>query len=292
MTIRFRCRCGEPLRADDDEAGERIRCRVCDKLNTVPDGEDDDGEPRRRSRGGRSSHSSGAGLYLAIGGGLFLMCVIAGLVFAFARPSRSAAEESLLGEWEPDPQAAGGNLGFNNKLSFRADHSYQITLFVEINGRWEVVTRDGNRLTVRLVHQVMGLDQDNPPTATITVIDPDHLEFTANEKPVQLNGRFRRVGTGPPAPRLPPPMRPNPFPNGPPVDPNRGLPIDPNAPVAPIPQGGLDVGVVPDCEVHWGGAWFKAKVMKVENDRWFIHYVGWANTWDEWVGKDRIRFLK
>jgi hypothetical protein len=58
------------------------------------------------------------------------------------------------------------------------------------------------------------------------------------------------------------------------------------------PPGGLDQGMKPDCQVLWGSTWFDAKILKKENDRWFIHYVGWGNNWDEWVGKERIRFNK
>jgi hypothetical protein len=54
----------------------------------------------------------------------------------------------------------------------------------------------------------------------------------------------------------------------------------------------LDAGVKPDCEVEWQGQWWDAKVLKEENGRWYIHYIGYDSSWDEWVGKDRIRFKK
>jgi hypothetical protein len=58
----------------------------------------------------------------------------------------------------------------------------------------------------------------------------------------------------------------------------------------------LDVGVKPDCLTEWRGTWFPAKVVKREmldgKQRYFIHYLGYDNTWDEWVGSDRVRFLK
>jgi hypothetical protein len=54
----------------------------------------------------------------------------------------------------------------------------------------------------------------------------------------------------------------------------------------------LDPGMKPDCEVEWQGTWWDAKVMKKEKDRWYIHYVGWGKEWDEWVGKERIKFKK
>ena len=48
----------------------------------------------------------------------------------------------------------------------------------------------------------------------------------------------------------------------------------------------------PDCTVEWRGSWYDAKVLQAEKDRWFIHYVDDDDSWDEWVGKDRIRFKK
>jgi hypothetical protein len=50
--------------------------------------------------------------------------------------------------------------------------------------------------------------------------------------------------------------------------------------------------VKPDCMVEWRGRWYDAKVLQAEKDRWFIHYVDDDDSWDEWVGKDRIRFKK
>ena len=45
----------------------------------------------------------------------------------------------------------------------------------------------------------------------------------------------------------------------------------------------------PDCKVEWQGTWYDAKVLKTEKDRWLIHYIGYDESWDEWVKKDRIR---
>ena len=50
--------------------------------------------------------------------------------------------------------------------------------------------------------------------------------------------------------------------------------------------------VKPDCKVEWKGAWYDAKVLETEKDRWFIHYVGYEDFWDEWVKQDRIRLTK
>ena len=48
--------------------------------------------------------------------------------------------------------------------------------------------------------------------------------------------------------------------------------------------------VKPDCKVKWEGQWYDAKVLQAEKDRWLIHYIGDDESWDEWVGKERIRF--
>ncbi len=48
--------------------------------------------------------------------------------------------------------------------------------------------------------------------------------------------------------------------------------------------------VKPDCKVQWRGRWYDAKVLRAEEGRWFIHYIDDDDSWDEWVGKDRIRF--
>ena len=46
----------------------------------------------------------------------------------------------------------------------------------------------------------------------------------------------------------------------------------------------------PDCKVKWRGAWYDAKVLKKKPGYWYIHYVDDDDSWDEWVGPDRIRF--
>jgi RNA polymerase sigma factor (sigma-70 family) len=58
----------------------------------------------------------------------------------------------------------------------------------------------------------------------------------------------------------------------------------------PMAQAQLDVGMKPDCSVEWKENWYPAKILKKEKDRWLIHYIGYEKSWDEWVGKDRIKF--
>jgi hypothetical protein len=44
-------------------------------------------------------------------------------------------------------------------------------------------------------------------------------------------------------------------------------------------------------EVEWGGKWWAATVVKTLGDKYYIHYDNDSADWDEWVGKDRIRFV-
>jgi len=43
-------------------------------------------------------------------------------------------------------------------------------------------------------------------------------------------------------------------------------------------------------EVEWNGAWYPAVILKTEGEKYFIHYDGYENSWDEWVDIKRIRF--
>ena len=46
------------------------------------------------------------------------------------------------------------------------------------------------------------------------------------------------------------------------------------------------------CEAKWKEQWYKARVLREEKGRYYIHYEDFDNSWDEWVGNDRIRFPK
>jgi hypothetical protein len=45
----------------------------------------------------------------------------------------------------------------------------------------------------------------------------------------------------------------------------------------------------PPAEVEWNGSWYPATVLGVDGERTLIHYVGYGENWDEWVGPERIR---
>ncbi|MDX9750819.1 MAG: agenet domain-containing protein [Flavobacteriales bacterium] len=42
-------------------------------------------------------------------------------------------------------------------------------------------------------------------------------------------------------------------------------------------------------EIEHSGTWYPGKILQAEGDRFFITYDGWSETWNEWVGRDRIR---
>ena len=45
-------------------------------------------------------------------------------------------------------------------------------------------------------------------------------------------------------------------------------------------------------EVNWKGHWYPAVILKEKDGKYHIHYLDYDESWDEWVGKDRIRFKK
>jgi len=42
-------------------------------------------------------------------------------------------------------------------------------------------------------------------------------------------------------------------------------------------------------QVSWKGSWYQTLVRKVSGVQLLIHYVGYDNSWDEWVGLDRVK---
>jgi hypothetical protein len=45
-------------------------------------------------------------------------------------------------------------------------------------------------------------------------------------------------------------------------------------------------------EIEHNGTWYPGKILKVDGQRYFITYEGWSDSWNEWVGSDRIRGFK
>jgi hypothetical protein len=48
-------------------------------------------------------------------------------------------------------------------------------------------------------------------------------------------------------------------------------------------------GVGTMVEVNWKGQWYSAEVLKIDRGAHLIHYVGYDDSWDEWVTSKRIR---
>ena len=44
-------------------------------------------------------------------------------------------------------------------------------------------------------------------------------------------------------------------------------------------------------EVLWGGTWYAAQVLEEKDGKFHIKYDGYNDSWNEWVGKDRIRLV-
>ena len=41
--------------------------------------------------------------------------------------------------------------------------------------------------------------------------------------------------------------------------------------------------------ILWGNQWWSGVVRARANGRFLVHYTGWGNAWDEWVGPERLR---
>ena len=44
-------------------------------------------------------------------------------------------------------------------------------------------------------------------------------------------------------------------------------------------------------KVEWKGSWWDALIREIQGDKYFIHYVGFDSSWDEWVDDSRIQNL-
>lgn len=42
-------------------------------------------------------------------------------------------------------------------------------------------------------------------------------------------------------------------------------------------------------EIKWKSAWFLGRILEKRDGKAKVHYVGWGDNWDEWVGPDRLR---
>ena len=49
----------------------------------------------------------------------------------------------------------------------------------------------------------------------------------------------------------------------------------------------IKIGDLMDVKDYWGH-WYCSVITKIKNEKVFVHYIGWANRWDEWVDISRI----
>jgi len=55
------------------------------------------------------------------------------------------------------------------------------------------------------------------------------------------------------------------------------------------PSGGSSLGEGDPVQVLWKGTWYPAHVLKAKGSQIYIHYDGYDNSWDEWVGPNRYK---
>jgi hypothetical protein len=80
--------------------------------------------------------------------------------------------------------------------------------------------------------------------------------------------------------------------DGPPPRPQAVVPRQVTFPAPAVPQRSpvpLDPVAFKQIKVQWGQRWWPAEILQVNGDQYLIHYTGWGASWDEWVGKDRMR---
>jgi hypothetical protein len=44
------------------------------------------------------------------------------------------------------------------------------------------------------------------------------------------------------------------------------------------------------CTIEWEGGWYPGEMLQQNGGKYFVHYTGYGNDWDEWVGAARIKF--
>jgi hypothetical protein len=52
----------------------------------------------------------------------------------------------------------------------------------------------------------------------------------------------------------------------------------------------VDYPCASEVVVEWDGDWYRALILKREDDRYYVHYVGHDMSENEWVTGDRVRF--
>lgn len=76
-------------------------------------------------------------------------------------------------------------------------------------------------------------------------------------------------------------------PNGPLTNYKRRAGGEDNTPPPPPSSAGYAPGS--RVEVQWQGQWYPATILKVDGQKYLIHYEGYESSWDEWVTAERIK---
>lgn len=69
-------------------------------------------------------------------------------------------------------------------------------------------------------------------------------------------------------------------------------PVLPRIPGQTVPQQVMTTRnpvAATQTEVEWGQRWWPAEILQAKGNQYLVHYTGFGASWDEWVGKDRIR---
>lgn len=45
-------------------------------------------------------------------------------------------------------------------------------------------------------------------------------------------------------------------------------------------------------QIEYKGSWYDGKILKIENEKYYVAYDGWSESWNEWVGIDRLKGFK
>ena len=77
------------------------------------------------------------------------------------------------------------------------------------------------------------------------------------------------------------------------IEPESLSPREIRSPFKPLPRPrivSISTNTSPErILVEYGGRWYPAEVVQSDGNRRLIHYTGYGNEWDEWVGPERIR---
>jgi hypothetical protein len=231
MPVAVSCSCGKNFSVKDDLAGKKIKCPGCQAVVQVPAAQpgpikasaldDEDPPPPKRlkkparsadddfddeprgERGGKKKKGSKTTLFVLLGCGVVTLglCCIGGSVggyFLFlAGPGDP--EKEIVGTWRHDGFKGDKGKGFvlDETLEFKEDGTYipkypKATLMTYTNGKWKVITKTGNSISVELTFdRVIG-------TSTSNIKETKKLTFVShNELHMDLAGgqasRYKRV---------------------------------------------------------------------------------------------------